>query len=168
MVMGVFAVSPEWQTWRPVRRRKIGFNTGGTTVTRYFLKSAGVLLAAGTLAFPALWMSLLAAPVPAYPNAQQSAPDNTRANKNQTPPTADQQSQDPSDLAITRRIREAIHDDKDLSTYASNIKIITEDGKVTLRGAVRSKEEKSDIEAKAASVDGRENVTNELKVAPSK
>jgi len=91
-------------------------------------------LAAGILALPALWMPPMAAPVPSYPNAQQSAPDNTRANKNQTPPTADQQSQDSSDLAITRRIREAIHDDKDLSAYASNVKIITQDGKVTLRG----------------------------------
>jgi hyperosmotically inducible periplasmic protein len=137
-------------------------------VTRYFLKSTRVLLVAGALALPALWMPLMAAPVPSYPNAQQSAPDNTRANNNQTPPTADQQSQDPSDLAITRRIREAIHDDKDLSSYASNVKIITQDGKVTLRGPVRSKEEKSDIEAKAVSVAGRENVTNALKVAPSK
>lgn len=135
-------------------------------VTRYFLKSARILLAVGTLAFPALYA--LGAPVAAYPNAQQAAPDNTRANKNQTPPTADQQSQDTSDLAITRRIREAIHDDKNLSTYASNVKIITQDGKVTLRGPVRSKEEKNDIEAKAVRVAGRENVINELKVADSK
>ena len=137
-------------------------------MTRYFLKSARMLLAAGTLAVPAFCMSLQAAPAPAYPKTQQSAPDNTRANKDQTPPTADQQSQNSSDLAITRRIREAIHDDKNLSNYASNIKIITQDGKVTLRGPVRSKEEKSDLEAKAASVAGRENVTNELKVATSK
>jgi hyperosmotically inducible protein len=137
-------------------------------VTRYFLKSARMLLASSTLALAVLLTSLLAAPAPAYPNAQQSAPDNTGANKNQTPPTADQQSQKSSDLTITRRIRETIHDDKDLSTYASNIKIITQDGKVTLRGPVRSQKEKSDIEEKAVSVAGRENVTNELKVAASK
>ena len=110
----------------------------------------------------------MAAPPPGATNAQQTAPDNTRSNKDQTSPTADQQKQNASDLALTRRIRETIHDDKDLSTYASNIKIITQDGKVTLRGPVRSQKEKSDIEEKAVSVAGRENVTNELKVAASK
>ena len=73
----------------------------------------------------------------------------------------------PADRAITQKIRKAIHADQTLSTYAHNIKIITQDGKVTLRGPVRSDDEKSALEAKAVSVAGQENVTNHLKVAPS-
>jgi osmotically-inducible protein OsmY len=51
--------------------------------------------------------------------------------------------------AITQKIRKAIHEDSTLSTYAHNIKIITPDGKVTLRGPVWSEDDKSNIEAKA-------------------
>jgi len=74
----------------------------------------------------------------------------------------------PSDRTITQNIRKAIHDDTSLSTYAHNIKIITQDGKVTLRGPVRSVEEKSNLERKASTVAGQENVTNQLEVAPTK
>jgi BON domain len=52
--------------------------------------------------------------------------------------------------------------------YGRNIKIFTQDGKVTLRGPVRSEEEKGNLEAKAVSVAGQENVSNQLAVAPSK
>jgi osmotically-inducible protein OsmY len=58
--------------------------------------------------------------------------------------------------------------DKSLSTYAHNIKIITRDGKVTLKGPVRSEDEKAAIEAKAATVAGADNVTDQLTVAPPK
>ena len=54
------------------------------------------------------------------------------------------------------------------SPYGRNIKIFIQDGKVTLRGPVRSEEEKGNLEVKAASVAGQENVTNQLEVAPSK
>jgi osmotically-inducible protein OsmY len=110
----------------------------------------------------------MATPIPRYQDTQQPAPDNTKKNKDQTSPTADQQKMNPSDRAITQKIRKAIHQDKSLSTYAHNIKVITQNGKVTLRGPVRSEEEKSNLEAKAAGVAGRENVTNQLEVAPSK
>ncbi len=73
-----------------------------------------------------------------------------------------------SDRAITQKIRKAIHEDKSLSTYAHNIKIITQDGKVTLRGPVRSEDEKSNLQAKAAEIAGQDNVTNQLEVAPPK
>ena len=66
----------------------------------------------------------------------------------------------PSDRAITQEIRKGIHQDKDLSIYAHNIKIITQDGKVTLRGPVRSEDEKSSLQAKAVAVAGQDNVTN--------
>jgi osmotically-inducible protein OsmY len=74
----------------------------------------------------------------------------------------------PSDRAITQKIRKAIHHDKSLSTYGRNIKIFTQKGKVTLRGPVRSEEERRNVEAKAASVAGQENVSNQLEVASSK
>jgi osmotically-inducible protein OsmY len=74
----------------------------------------------------------------------------------------------PTDRAITQKIRKAVHDDTSLSTYAHNIKIITQDGKVTLRGPVRSEDEKNNLQAKAVKVAGQENVTNQLEIAPSK
>jgi len=98
----------------------------------------------------------------------QPAPDNTKVNKDQTPPTADQQKMNPSDRAITQQIRKAIHEDTTLSTYAHNVKIVTQDGKVTLRGPVRSDDEKSNIEAKAVAVAGKDNVTDQLTIAPAK
>ena len=54
--------------------------------------------------------------------------------------------------------------DKSLSTYAHNAKIIAQNGMVTLKGPVTSEEEKKTIEAKAAEVVGPEKVTNELQV----
>jgi osmotically-inducible protein OsmY len=109
----------------------------------------------------------MATPIPRYQD-NQTAPDNTKKNKDQASPTADQQKMNPSDRAITQKIRKAIHEDSSLSTYAHNIKVIAQDGKVTLRGPVRSEEEKSNLEAKAVGVAGQENVTNQLEVAPSK
>jgi hyperosmotically inducible protein len=129
------------------------------------LKLSRLLLPLGSLVF---CVSLMATPIPRYQDTQQPAPDNTKKNKDQTSPTADQQKMNPSDRAITQKIRKAIHQDKSLSTYAHNIKVITQNGKVTLRGPVRSEEEKSNLEAKAVSVAGQENVTNQLEVAPSK
>jgi osmotically-inducible protein OsmY len=115
-----------------------------------------------------LGVSLTAAPTPRYQDPQQPAPDNTKQNKNQTNPNADQQKMNAADRELTRKIRKAIHDDSNLSTYAHNIKIISQDGKVTLRGPVRSDEEKTNIEGKAVAAAGQGNVTNELQVAPPK
>ncbi len=130
-----------------------------------WIKSPRLLLSLGSLVFG---VSLMATPIPGYQDPQQTPPDNTKKNKDQTPPTADQQKMNPSDRAITQKIRKAIHQDASLSTYAHNIKIITQDGKVTLRGPVRSDEEKSNLEAKAVSVAGQGNVTNQLEVVPLK
>jgi hyperosmotically inducible protein len=129
------------------------------------LKLARLLLPLGSLVF---CVSLMAVPIPLHQGAQQTPPDNTKTNKDQASPNADQQKMNASDSAITQRIRKAIHEDASLSTNAHNIKIITQDGKVTLRGPVRSEEEKSNLEAKAVSVAGKENVTNQLEVTPSK
>ena len=129
------------------------------------LKFQRLLLPLGSLA---LGLSLMVTLVPRHVDAQHSAPDNTSINKDQTGPTADQRKMNPSDRAITQKIRKAIHHDKSLSTYGRNIKILTQDGKVTLRGPVRSEEEKGNLAAKAVSVAGQENVSNQLEVAPSK
>src|SRR5271154_5356978 len=118
-----------------------------------------LLLPVGSLAFCA---SLMAVPMPRSQDPQQAPPDNTKQNKDQTNPTADQQKMNPADRALTQKIRKAIHDDTTLSTYAHNIKIISQDGKVTLRGPVRSEDEKNNIEAKAVAVAGQGNVTDQL------
>jgi hyperosmotically inducible protein len=75
---------------------------------------------------------------------------------------AAQQSNQSSDIAITRDIRRAIVKDKSLSTAAHNVTIITRDGKVTLKGRVRSDAEKQTVETTAASVAGAGNVDDQL------
>jgi hyperosmotically inducible protein len=105
----------------------------------------------------------------AQETAQQPAPDNTKINqrdRNSTDPTADQQKENASDRHIAQQIRQSVVKDKTLSTYAHNIKIISQGGKVTLKGPVRSEEEKEAIEVKAAAVVGQENLTSELQVTP--
>jgi hyperosmotically inducible protein len=101
-------------------------------------------------------------------HASQTAPDNTKRNQDQSQPTADQQKMNTPDRTITQRIRKSIHQDQNLSTYAHNIKIVTQGGKVTLRGPVRSDEEKAALEDKAVAVAGKGNVTNQIEVAPAK
>jgi hyperosmotically inducible protein len=128
-----------------------------------WIKSLRLLLPLGSLVFG---VSLMATPIPGYQDPQQTPPDNTKQNKDQTSPTADQQKMNPADRAITQKIRKAIHRDQSLSTWAHNIKIITQDGKVTLRGPVRSEDEKNNLQAKAVAVAGEENVTNQLEIAP--
>lgn len=118
-----------------------------------------------------LWLSLttFAAATPLL--AQQPAADNTKVNKTEragSQPTADQQKNNKSDLTITRDIRRAIVGDKTLSSYAHNVKIITRQGQVTLKGPVRSEGEKQTIEAKALEVAGAGHVTNDVSIAPAK
>ena len=129
------------------------------------LKLTQLLLPLGSIVF---CVSLMAAPIPRTQDNQQTAPDNTKKNKDQAAPTADQQKMNPADRTITQKIRKAVHDDSSLSTYAHNIKIITQDGKVTLRGPVRSEDEKNSLQAKAVSVAGEANVTNQLEITPAK
>jgi osmotically-inducible protein OsmY len=74
----------------------------------------------------------------------------------------------PADRETTKKIRAALIDDKDLSTYAHNIKIITRDGMVTLKGPVRSEDERMEIQSKAQQIAGASNVTNKLTIAPAK
>ncbi len=105
-------------------------------------------------------------------SSQQQVPaDNTKVNqrdRSKDEPTADQQKENSNDRELTRQIRRMIVKDKSLSTDAHNVKIITQNGSVTLKGPVKSDEEKQSIEAKATQIAGPGKVNNELQVAPSK
>lgn len=95
-------------------------------------------------------------------------PDNSKVNKQdrgQGGVTADQQKENPADRKMSQQIRRAIVKDKSLSVYAHNVKIITRNGNVTLKGPVRSEQEKSAVEAAAAKVVGNGKINNELTVA---
>jgi osmotically-inducible protein OsmY len=105
------------------------------------------------------------------PMAAQSPPqpDNTKVNKQDRAPgavTADQQKENRSDRDVTQQIRKAVMADKSLSTYAHNVKIVTQDGAVTLKGPVRSDEEKKAVISKAEEVAGAGKVTDQLTVKP--
>jgi osmotically-inducible protein OsmY len=100
----------------------------------------------------------------------QQAPDNSKNNQGDASSgamTAEKSAQSPADRNITMKIRRSIMHDKTLSTYAHNIKIVTQDGKVTLKGPVRSDDERANIQAKAVAIAGADNVSNELEVAPA-
>lgn len=127
-------------------------------VLRTFL-CTGLLLGAGVLTYAQ------------EPTGQQAPPaaDNTKVNehdRSQNEPTADQQKDNRSDRDITQQIRQSIMKDKSLSTYAHNVKIITQHGQVTLKGPVRSEGEKRTVEAKANEVAGESKVTSELNIKP--
>ena len=116
-------------------------------------------------------IGLFAVPRASSFGMQQEQPDNTKTNKgdaSRDATTADQQKMNPNDRAITQKIRSEIMKDKSLSTYAHNVKIITQDGKVTLKGPVRSQDEKASVEAKAAAIAGGGNVVSEIDIARPK
>lgn len=102
---------------------------------------------------------------------QSPPPDNTKVNqrdRDSSQSTADQQKENANDKALARQIRQALVKDKALSTYAHNVKVISQGGQVTLKGPVRSQEEKRAVEAKAEQIAGEQNVTSQLEVAPPK
>lgn len=104
-------------------------------------------------------------------NAQESgaAADNTKVNKRDQKSgavTADQQKENNTDRETTANIRRALMDSKELSTYAHNVKIITQNGMVTLKGPVRSEEEKKTVEAKATEIAGVGKVNSMISVKP--
>jgi len=100
--------------------------------------------------------------------AYAQSPDNTKANQADRSPgavTADQQKNNTSDRDLTRNIRRSIMADKSLSSYAHNVKIISQNGAVTLKGPVKSEEEKRTLVAKAVEVTGSaDRVTDEISV----
>src|ERR1035437_3832817 len=97
--------------------------------------------------------------------------DNSKVNQrdsSQDELTADQQKSNKGDTEITRLIRRELMKDSDLSTYGHNVKIITADGTVTLKGPVRSRSEENRILKCARSVAGVSNVINEMAIVPVK
>jgi hyperosmotically inducible protein len=103
--------------------------------------------------------------------AQTARPDNTKVNtrdRAEGAVTADQQKENPTDRDLAQKIRRSVTRDKTLSTYAHNVKIVAQGGQVTLKGPVRSEQEKKDIETKAVEVAGAGHVVNEISIAPEK
>jgi osmotically-inducible protein OsmY len=102
--------------------------------------------------------------------AAAHAPDNTGRNvrdRGDTVTSGDQ-SETKADIAVTQKIRQAVVADDSLSTNAHNVKIITANGAVTLRGPVKNDDERKKIAAMAEQVAGVGKVQNHLEVAPPK
>jgi len=99
--------------------------------------------------------------------ARPAAPDNSAVNVRDRAPgamTADQQSNAKSDVELTRKIRRAVMRDSSLSVMAHNVKIITANGSVTLRGPVKTEAERNTVARKALALAGAGNVNNQLEV----
>ena len=99
-------------------------------------------------------------------NSEFVDPTNTGVNtrdRDNTGKTPLDQNENKTDIDITAKIRQQVVDTK-MSVDAQNVKIITQDGTVTLRGPVATAEEKQRIEAMAKDVAGAEKVDNQLEV----
>ena len=82
--------------------------------------------------------------------------------------TADQQKMNAADRDLTAKIRRSVMADKSLSTYAKNVKIVSQDGTVTLKGPVRSDEEVKSIVSKAVGItNNAAKVINQMSVEPA-
>jgi osmotically-inducible protein OsmY len=103
--------------------------------------------------------------------AQDPAEDNTSKNQRDRSGetrTSGDQSNSPEDVQITATIRRAVVEDRSLSATAKNVKIITADGVVTLRGPVQNEAEKTKIAELAQSAAGNAKIDNQLEVKASK
>ncbi len=94
---------------------------------------------------------------------QPVKPDNTKKNATEQL-TAEEQGESASDREITKNIRREIVKNDSLSATAKNIKVITIDGKVTLRGPVHSEQEKTAIATIAEKAAGKDKVANHLEI----
>ncbi len=136
-------------SYEPKNAPRLSTNSGTLTPTSRSTNDASRLYPGGTNA------------------ASSKEPDNTGKNVRDRATnalTSGDQGSSESDREITRGIRKAIVGKEDFSTSAKNIKIITTEGKVTLRGPVNSEEEKKSIAAMAQSVPGVSSVDNQLEV----
>ena len=98
-------------------------------------------------------------------------PDNTSVNQRDRDGSAKtpiDQNENQADINITAEIRKAVLAQENMSINARNVKIITADGQVTLRGPVNSDDEKKVIDDIARNVAGKDNVTNEIEVKSPK
>jgi hyperosmotically inducible protein len=112
-----------------------------------------------------------ATPSPGEAASDSTAADNTKRNsseQNKSTETAEKQSNSKDDLALTQQIRQAVMQDGSLSINGKNVKIISQDGKVSLKGPVDSQREKDTIAAKAREIAGKDKVDNQLEVKTEK
>ncbi len=125
-----------------------------------------VLIFSSLMTFTSLSLAQTSDKVSNKPSA-----DNSKINERDTTAkelTADQQKSNASDSEISAKIRRDIMQEKNMSTYAQNIKIITVNGKVTLKGPVRSTVEENNILKYARTLVGASNVVNEIEITPKK
>jgi hyperosmotically inducible periplasmic protein len=100
----------------------------------------------------------------------KTKPDNTAINerdRSRETQTSGDQSNSSADLKITQAIRQALIKDSELSTTAKNVKIITNNGQVTLRGPVKNAQEKAKIDQLAKSAAGGAKIDDQLEVKGS-
>jgi hyperosmotically inducible protein len=119
--------------------------------------------------FARITHALLLSSLVALPAVAQTPADNTKVNQRDRADgavTADQQKENASDRALVKKIRQSLVNDKSLSMYAHNVKVVAQGGQVTLKGPVRSEDEKKSVETKATKIAGAGRVTNEITVAP--
>src|ERR1700759_4399886 len=114
-----------------------------------------------------------ATPTPRDPATASDATeaDNTKRNsseQNKNTDTAGKQSNNKDDLGLTQKIRQAVMNEGSLSMNAKNVKIIAQDGKITLKGPVDSQQEKDTIGTKAGEIAGKDKVDNQLEVKAEK
>jgi hyperosmotically inducible protein len=129
----------------------ISFEGNYTVSLSLFLSSALVVLTSATMA----------------QDSTPVAPDNTAVNAQNRATgavTAGQQSNAKNDEQLIRKIHRAVVKDDSLSTMAHNVKIVSADGSVTLRGPVKTEEEKDTIVRLAQTIAGRDKVDNQLEV----
>jgi hyperosmotically inducible periplasmic protein len=134
-------------------------NTGRQTKTKGLMK--GIILALTCLSVFSL--AAMAAD-------DKTKPDNTATNERDRSgetQTSGDQSNSSADVKTTQAIRQALMKDSELSTTAKNIKIITENGQVTLRGPVKNAQEKAKIDQLAKSAAGGARIDDQLDVKGS-
>ena len=108
-------------------------------------------------------LSALAQDTPAADNTGKNQRDRSGETR-----TSGDQSNSSGDVQITATIRRAVVKDHSLSATAKNVKIITADGVVTLRGPVQNEAEKTKIADLAQSAAGNAKIDNQLEVKASK
>ena len=100
----------------------------------------------------------------------KTKPDNTAINerdRSSDTQTSGDQSNSSADVKITQAIRQALMKDGELSTSAKNVKVITENGQVTLRGPVKNVQEKAKVNQLAKSAAGGAHIVDQLDVNES-
>jgi len=131
-------------------------------------KSKISIVAGGVCTLVAITSSngLAAEPSGADPRPMAGQPDNSDRNvrdRDDGTLTPTDQSNAPADIEMTQKIRKGITSNDAMSVQARNIKIITQRGVVTLRGPVKTTQEKAAIETLAKNA-GATRIDNQLEI----